>query len=299
MRILVTGGAGFIGSNLALTLEQQGHKVTVLDDFSSGHFDNLIGFKGDVVSADAADAVLDEFVPDAEVIFHQAAVTDTTVTDQYRMMRVNVEGFRNVLKFALKKKIRLVYASSAGVYGDGKNPMEENQMPQPLNCYAFSKSVMDNIAGEIIREKTIPIVGLRYFNVFGPQEKYKKKAASMIWQLSRQMKEGIRPRIFTDGQQKRDHIYVKDVVAANLCAMEAKKSGIVNVGTGTATAFNRLIEILNQVLKTNLAPDYFQNPYGGAYQDETLADTNLAQELIGFKAKYAVEEGIQDYLSAR
>ncbi len=296
MRILVTGGAGFIGSNLALTLEQEGHEITVLDDFSSGHFDNLCGFKGNVISADVVDAVLEEIVPDTEAVFHQAAITDTTVTDQYRMMRVNVEGFRNVLRFALKKKIRLVYASSAGTYGNGKNPMKEDQTPKPLNCYAFSKSVMDNIAREIIEKRSIPIVGLRYFNVFGPREKYKNKAASMIWQLSEQMKEGKRPRIFTAGEQKRDHIYVKDIVAANLRAMEAKKSGIVNVGTGIATTFNRLVEILNQTLKTQLPAEYFGNPYTGVYQDETRADTRLAQELIGFKAKYSVEDGIKEYL---
>ncbi len=299
MRILVTGGAGFIGSNLALTLEQQGHKVTVIDDFSSGHFENLAGFKGDVIAADIVDSALEEMVPDAEIIFHQAAITDTTITDQYRMIRVNVEGFRSVLEFALKRKIRLVYASSAGVYGDGENPMKEDQTPKPLNCYAFSKLVTDNIAREVIEKRSIPIIGLRYFNVFGPREEYKGKAASMIGQLSQQMKEGKHPRVFTDGEQKRDHIYVKDVVTANLHAMGTKKSGIVNVGTGAATTFNRLIEILNEVLKTDLAPDYFENPYTGAYQDETLADTGLAQELIGFKVKYSIEEGIRDYLYER
>lgn len=297
MRILVTGGAGFIGSNLALALEEQGHKVAVLDDFSSGHFENLAGFKGDVIAGDIVDVDLEKMAGDTEIIFHQAALTDTTITDQYRMIRTNVEGFRGVLRFALKRKIRLVYASSAGVYGNGENHMREDQAPKPLNCYAFSKWVTDSIAREVIGKKSIPIVGLRYFNVFGPREEYKGKAASMIYQLARQMKQNKRPRIFTDGEQKRDHIYVKDVVAANLDALlPDSRSGIVNVGTGVATTFNRLIEILNKVLKTDLTPDYFENPYTGAYQDETLADTKLAQELIGFKAKYTIEEGIQDYL---
>lgn len=295
MKVLVTGGAGFIGSNLAFALEQEGHKITVIDDFSSGHFENLSGFKGDVIAADVVDVILEKVVPDTEVIFHQAAITDTTVSDSYRMMRVNVEGFRNILRFALKKKIRLVYASSAGVYGDGKNPMKEDQPPKPLNCYAFSKSVMDNITRGIIKKETIPIVGLRYFNVFGPREKYKKKAASMIYQLASQMKQGKRPRIFYDGEQRRDHIYVKDVVSANLKAMQAQKSGIINIGTGVAATFNRLIEILNETLQTNLQPDYFENPYVGNYQDETVADTQMAEKLIGFKAKYSIEEGIMDY----
>ena len=300
MKILVTGGAGFIGSNLAIALQELGHQVTIIDNFSSGHFRNLVGFNGNVITRNIEEClplILEELAGDSDVIFHQASITDTTVMDQYQMIHSNVEGFRNVLQFAAKRKIRLIYASSAGVYGDGKIPMREDQMLNPLNSYGFSKVVMDNIVKSFIEKETAPvIVGLRYFNVFGPREASKGKAASMIYQLAWQMKQNKRPRIFSDGEQRRDHIYVKDVVAANLKAMTSEKSGIVNVGSGDATTFNRLIEILNEVLKTDLAPDYFENPYTGAYQDETVADIQLAEELIGFKAKYSVEEGVREYL---
>ena len=297
MKVLVTGGAGFIGSNLALALEKRRDHVIVIDDFSSGHFKNLIGFSGDVIARNLVDCPLEQLVSDVDVIFHQASITDTTITDQYRMIHANVEGFRNVLRFSEKKNVRLIYASSAGVYGDGKTPMREDQVLNPLNSYAFSKCVMDQLAKNAIERQTVPLlVGLRYFNVFGPREEYKGKSASMIYQLAQQMKQDKRPRIFSDGEQKRDHIYMKDVVEANLSALRTKNSGIFNVGAGTATSFNRLVEILNEVLGTRLKPDYFENPYAAAYQDETLADPQKAKSLLGFKTNYSIEAGIRDYL---
>ncbi|GAI10155.1 unnamed protein product, partial [marine sediment metagenome] len=229
------------------------------------------------------------------VIFHQAAITDTTVSDEKKMMEVNVGGFKRVLDFALKERATLVYASSAGVYGSGSCPMKEDQKPSPQNAYARSKLLMDEIAIKY-RDK-IKIVGLRYFNVYGPREGYKKKAASMIYQLACQMKANKNPRIFKYGEQSRDFIYVKDVVDATIRAMKAKENGVVNVGTGVATTFNRVIKILNEVLGTSYEPEYFDNPYS-FYQDETRADIKRAEELLGFKARYSIEEGIKDYLSS-
>jgi ADP-L-glycero-D-manno-heptose 6-epimerase len=211
------------------------------------------------------------------------------------MMEVNVGGFRRILDLALKKRATLVYASSAGVYGNGKCPMKEEQELSPQNVYARSKLLMDEIA--IKYKDKIRIVGLRYFNVYGPREGYKKKAASMIYQLACQMKANKNPRIFKYGEQSRDLIYVKDVVDATIRAMKAKESGVVNVGTGVITTFNRVIEILNEVLGTSYEPEYFDNPYS-FYQDETRADIKRAEELLGFKARYSVEEGIRDYLSS-
>ena len=173
--------------------------------------------------------------------------------------------------------------------------MGEDQKPSPQNVYAHSKSLMDELA--IKYKDKIRIVGLRYFNVYGPRERYKKKAASMIYQLVQQIKASKNPRIFKYGEQSRDFIYVKDVVDATIKAMRAKESGIVNVGTGTATTFNRIIKILNEVLGTSFKPEYFDNPYS-FYQNETRADTERAEELLGFKARYSIEEGIRDYLSS-
>ncbi len=294
-KALITGGSGFIGSNLALALTEQGIDVTILDNFQSSNFRNLDGISTDVVALDITRVSWDKF-PKFDVIFHEQAVTDTTILDQKWMMEQNVESFRTLLTYAIKKKIPLVYASSAGVYGNAEPPQTEDKHLLPLNIYGFSKLQMDRIAHTASKETKSPIMGLRYFNVFGPREKYKNKTSSMIYQLAEQMRAGEQPRIFEFGEQERDHIYVKDVVSANLCAWEAGKSGVVNVGTGKPTSFNRIVEILNAVLGTDLKPSYFKNPYS-FYQNHTRANVQLAEKKIGFKAKWSVEAGIRDYLS--
>ncbi len=296
MKAIVTGGAGFIGSNLALTLEQKGAQVLIVDDFSCGNFENLKSFKGDLITEDVND-VNWEKLDSVDVIFHQAALTDTTVSDQKRMMYNNVEGFRKIAEFAVRKQIKLVYASSAAVYGNEPAPQIETGMLNPLNIYGYSKLIGDQIAEHMAKESKSLIVGLRYFNVFGPGEAHKRNYASMIYQLAQQMRAGRRPRIFHDGEQSRDHIYVKDVVEANLKAAQAQKSGIVNVGTGKVTTFNRLIEIMNEVLGTQLAPDYFDNPYS-FYQNKTQADVSGLKKLTGFQAQYSIEKGIKEYLTS-
>ncbi|MCX5797228.1 MAG: NAD-dependent epimerase/dehydratase family protein [Elusimicrobia bacterium] len=300
MRSLVTGAAGFVGSNLALALAAAGHEVVGLDDFTSGNFANLRGFAGDFVAADLSDpAAWADRVGDVEAVFHQAAITDTTVTDQGRMMRANVEAFRLLLRWAAERDIRtVVYASSAGIYGDGPVPMRETAASRPLNVYAFSKRVMEKVAADFVNaHPKMRVVGLRYFNVFGPRERFKGAVASMICQLALQMRAGKRPRIFTDGEQYRDHIYVKDVVRANLLAAQKAPSGAYNVCTGKKTTFNEIIRFLNAALGTGLEPEYFKNPYS-FYQNETLGDPALAQKTFGYKAEFSVEKGVQDYLGA-
>jgi ADP-L-glycero-D-manno-heptose 6-epimerase len=138
---------------------------------------------------------------------------------------------------------------------------------------------------------------LGYFNVFGPRESHKAKAASMIWQLSLQMREGRRPRIFEFGEQYRDHIYVKDIVDANIRAFEKAAPGVYNACTGRKTDFNTVISALNAALGTNLAPEYFKNPYS-FYQNETLGDPVKARKAFGFNAQWTVERAIQDYIGA-
>lgn len=297
MRALVTGAAGFIGSNLALELQSLGHEVIALDDFSHGSFKNLQDFRGDVVGADLREPeAWAGRVGKVDVIFHQAAITDTTVTDQLKMMKVNVEAFATLLEFAAHVKARkVVYASSAGTYGDLPVPHRESMAPKPLNVYAFSKAVMERTA----KRQKVPTVGLRYFNVFGPREQHKGAAASMIWQLSQQMLAGKRPRIFEYGEQYRDFIYVKDVVAANLAAAALKSGGhgVFNVCTGQKTTFNEIIRDLNRVLGLSLKPEYFKNPYS-FYQNETLGDPGLSARTLKWRARHTVTQGISEYFGS-
>ena len=295
--ILITGGSGFIGSNLALELQTRhpNASITLLDDFRCSSFKNLLGFKGDVLAYNAADPAWRDRLGDEaiDVIYHLASITDTTVLDEKVMMNDNVEGFRNILQFAAKKKADVVYASSAAVYGSQDTPMKEADAGKPNNIYGFSKWTMEGLAEKY--EGKFKVVGLRYFNVFGPREYFKGSAASMIYQLYLQMQAGKKPRIYKFGEQKRDFIYVKDVVEATIKAREAKNNTVFNVGTGSSTSFNEVIEALNEAMDTNVEPEYFDNPFD-FYQNFTQADMTHARKAVGFKCKHSTREGILDYV---
>ena len=296
-KYLVTGGAGFIGSNIAKTLEAQGHEVTVMDDFSkNGHFKNLIGFKGDVIAADCFKFMPRDMYFDA--IFHEAAITDTTVMDQKAMMEQNVEAFKNVLAFAAENEIKkVIYASSAATYGNGPVPNVETQPTHPENVYGFSKVIMDNVARQFAEDNhDMTIIGLRYFNVYGPGEYFKGKMASMVFQLYNQMREGKRPRVFKFGEQQRDFVYVKDIVKINMCALHnGKETGVYNAATGIPRDYNAIIACLNKEMGLNLEPEYIDNPYP-FFQLKTQADMTAAKEKLGYTPDYTLEAGIADYV---
>ncbi len=296
-KYLVTGGAGFIGSNIAKTLEAQGHEVTVMDDFSkNGHFKNLIGFKGDVIAADCFTYMPRDMYFDA--IFHEAAITDTTVMDQKAMMEQNVEAFKNVLAFAAENEIKkVIYASSAATYGNGPVPNVETQPTHPENVYGFSKVIMDNVARQFAEDNhDMTIIGLRYFNVYGPGEYFKGKMASMVFQLYNQMREGKRPRVFKFGEQQRDFVYVKDIVKINLCALNnGKETGVYNAATGIPRDYNAIIACLNKEMGLNLEAEYIDNPYP-FFQLKTQADMTAAKEKLGYTPDYTLEAGIADYV---
>lgn len=297
MRVIVTGGAGFIGSNIVKILEEKGAEVIILDNFSHSSYKNLMDLNAQVICADITDSSIYKELPKVDALIHEAAITDTTLADDTKMMMVNYEGSKNVLDFCLQEKIPLVYASSAGVYGETKAIAREDQKLTPHNIYGYSKYIFDCHVLKVVKQgKTPPIVGLRYFNVYGPREYHKAKAASMTYQLYLQMKGGKRPRIFKHGEQQRDFIYVKDVARITVEALESKESAILNVGTGVPRSFNDIISALNKALKTNFKPDYFDNPYGDKYQNFTQADTNLLKKTLNTEAQFSLEEGISDYI---
>jgi ADP-L-glycero-D-manno-heptose 6-epimerase len=298
--LIVTGGAGFVGSNLTLALQERfpdGH-LTVIDDFRSGDFKNLEGFRGDFVAQNLATLDWREQFGDEkfDAIFHLASITDTTNHDQLQQVHDNVESFRRLLKFARPTKTRLIYASSASTYGPATEASVEENGAAPANIYAFSKTVMDNIAVRAARESPDwIIIGLRYFNVYGPREAHKGVPASMVYHLVQQMKAGQRPRIFKQGEQKRDFVYVKDVVDGSILALEAAESGIYNLGCGQARSFNELVDVLNKCLGTKLQPDYIDNPHAH-YQNFTEADLSKVRENLGYQPQFPLEAGVRDYM---
>src|SRR5437773_3118088 len=298
--LLMTGGAGFIGSNLTLALQQRfpDARLTVIDDFRSGDFKNLAGYRGDFVAQNLA--TLDWYAQFGDqkfdAIFHLASITDTTLHDQFVQVHDNVESFRRLLNFARPNRTRIIYASSAATYGAAAAASVESDGAAPANVYAFSKVIMDNIAIREVKEKPDwIIIGLRYFNVYGPREAHKGMPASMVYHLAQQMKAGQRPRIFKHGEQKRDFVYVKDVVEGSIRAFDAQTSGIYNLGSGHARSFNELVDVLNKCLGTNLQPDYIDNPYAH-YQNFTEADLDNVRSALGYQPQFPLEDGVRDYM---
>lgn len=300
LNLLVTGGAGFVGSNLTLALQEKFPKahLTVIDDFRSGDFKNLGGYRGDFVAQDLGELNWTEQFGEErfDCIFHLASITDTTNHDQFEQVHDNVESFRRLLNFARATRTRVVFASSASTYGSATTASIEGSEAAPKNVYAFSKAMMDNLATRCARETPAwVIVGLRYFNVYGPREAHKGVPASMVYHLSQQMKRGERPRIFKHGEQQRDFVYVNDVVAGTIAAMNAKESGIYNLGAGQPRSFNELVQILNNSLGTNFEPDYIENPHAH-YQNFTQADLSRARAALGYEPQFTLEQGVADYV---
>ena len=300
---VITGGAGFIGSNLTLGLQERfpDARLTVIDDFRSGDFKNLAGYRGDFVAENLANLDWREKFGDPatarfDAIFHLASITDTTLHNQFVQVHDNVESFRRLLNFARPTKTRIIYASSAATYGPAIDASVESNGAAPANVYAFSKVIMDNIVRQAATESPQwIIVGLRYFNVYGPREAHKGVPASMIYHLAQQITAGKRPRIFKYGEQKRDFVYVRDAVEGTIRALNAKRSGIYNLGTGNARSFNELIEVLNKCLGTNFEPEYFDNPHAH-YQNFTQADLTNARSALGYEPSFPLEEGVHDYM---
>ncbi len=298
-KIWITGGAGFIGSNLVMHLQEEYPlaDLTVIDDLRSGSFLNLEGFRGDFVAADLSRLDWEgQFKGERpEAMFHLASITDTTLQDQKIQTHDNVESFRRLLEYLRPEKTPVVYASSAATYGIRAGVNRVGDPLAPANAYAFSKVQLENLANKIHKEEpSWKIAGLRYFNVYGPREGHKGVPASMAWHLAGQMLMGKRPRIFTAGEQKRDFVYVKDIVALTLAAMKAGKSGVWNSGSGQPRSFNEMVDGLNGVLGTKLQPEYFECPYP-FYQPHTEADMSATERDLKIKPKFSLEQGLADY----
>jgi ADP-L-glycero-D-manno-heptose 6-epimerase len=307
---IVTGGAGFIGSNLArMLIEQDGADVIIVDDLSDGHkFRNIADLnivdyidKDDFLNLLRSDA---SFAGSLQSVFHQGACSATTEWDGRYMMRNNFSYSKDVLDYCLRRNVPFIYASSAAVYGASTEFAEAPGNELPLNVYGYSKLLFDQYVRRLPLTAKQQVVGLRYFNVYGPREQHKGSMASVAFHFNNQLEENGELRLFegsagyADGEQLRDFVFVDDVCAVNRWFLEHRDaSGIFNVGSGKSQTFN---DVANAVIDWhgNGAISYIPFPEGlrEAYQSYTQAD--LAQLRgtgcdVGFRD---VASGVSSYL---
>lgn len=306
MNILVTGGAGFIGSHVVEELVKKGHKVVALDNLYLGTPENLkeimevypdrITFvKGDVRDAELIFKIVKEH--EIEAISHQAAVSSAPmfVPDPREGVEANIQGFLNILEAARRFDIKkVVYASTSSIYNILPPPHREDMHVQPRTFYEYSLWMREHAAKIYYDLHGIETIGLRYFSIYGPREQHKGKYANIVSQFLWKMMKGEAPVIFGNGTQTRDFTYVKDVAEANIIAIEKKGLGgeVFNIGTGKETTFNEIVQLLNKILGTNIQPQYVPNPIKN-YVYRTQADTTKAEKQLGFKAKTTLETGIK------
>lgn len=308
--IIVTGGAGFIGSNIIKALNARGRAdILVVDNLSSGvKFTNL----ADCEIADYMDK--DDFIAQVnasgkfgariEAIFHEGACSSTTEWDGRYMMRNNYDYSKALLNYCLDKQAAFIYASSASVYGAGTVFKEIREHEEPLNVYGYSKFLFDQYVRRILTAAKSQIVGLRYFNVYGPREQHKGGMASVAFHLNTQIQATGTVRLFegcdgyAHGEQRRDFIYVEDAVDVNLWFLDhPDKSGIFNVGTGRSQPFNDIAHAViawhgHGELEYVPFPDHLR----GRYQSFTEADIGALRDAGYDKPFKTVEQGVALYM---
>jgi ADP-L-glycero-D-manno-heptose 6-epimerase len=301
--IVVTGGAGFIGSNLLQALNAEGETEILVVDRLGENFRNLrdLRFCDFMEPKEFRQVVEHGGFPSPSAIYHQGACADTTCSDGHYMMENNFSFSKALLRFALERKIPLVYASSASVYGAGQasQPIPANE--RPLNLYALSKLAFDNHVRSLVPGANSTVVGLRYFNVYGPRERHKDRMASMVYQLYRQINESGCARLFEgtdgyrDGEQRRDFVFVGDIVRLNLFFARRQEvtKGVFNAGTGTSRSFNDVAKCLVAAAgrgKIEYIP--FLEELRGKYQSFTEADL-AALRNAGWNERFTnLEDGI-------
>ena len=308
--IIVTGGAGFIGSNIVKTLNERGETdILVVDNLKNGtKFKNI----ADCEIADYMDKEEfiervnngESFANKVDAIFHEGACSATTEWDGKFMMKNNYDYTKSLLHYCLERKISYLYASSASVYGGGSVFKESREYEEPLNMYAYSKFLFDQYVRRHQAEFKSQVVGFRYFNVYGPREQHKGSMSSVAFHVNNQVLENGTAKLFEgcdgygNGEQRRDFVYVGDAVNVNLWFMDnPDKSGIFNLGTGRSQTFREVAEAViayHKQGKLEYIP--FPEHLKGRYQSFTEADISALRE-IGYDAQFkSVEEGVTEYM---
>jgi len=301
-KVLVTGGAGFIGSHLTEALLQEGHRVRVLDDFSTGKRKNLIFDKKypslEIIEGDIRNlAICQKALKDAEVVFHQAALpsVERSVEDPLGSNAVNAGGTLNILFSAREERVkRVIYASSSSIYGDTPTLPKHEEMPSnPLSPYALQKYSGEQYCRLFYQLYGLETVSLRYFNIFGPKQDPASIYSAVIPRFIDALLKGHPPLNFGDGEQSRDFTYIDNVVRANLLAMSAEHlhGEAINIACGKRVSLNQLLNILKEIVGSKVSPVH-EEPRKGDVK-HSLADINKGKRLLNYDPQVGIEMGLR------
>lgn len=298
---LVTGGAGFIGSHLASALSEQGARVRVIDDLSTGSEENLREIGGDIdfIKASITDtSALARALENVELIFHEAAIPSVprSVENPAETHEASVNGTFSVLLAAKEKRVRrVVYAASSSAYGDQpESPKHEGMRPDPLSPYAVAKLVGEYYCQAFTRSYGLETVCLRYFNVFGPRQDPSSQYSGVISRFIRALELEEKPVIYGDGEQSRDFTYIANVVEANLQAAESSAAvgKVINIANGVRVTINELLDSLKSLTnRSEVSAEYAPRRTGDVLH--SLADLTLAQSALRYSPKIGLEEGLR------
>jgi len=299
MKYLVTGGAGFIGSNMVHDLVEEGHEVIVVDNLSTGDLENLAEVKNEIefIEALCMDVLELDELNNLDGIYHYGIPSTTQLyRDNRLLVGEAVNEFTKILELAKREDCKLIYASSSSVYNSNTPPFHEEMPVLIKDFYTEARYLMERMAKLYYDFYGIKSIGFRFFSVYGPREEAKKTFANLVSQFMWDLKADRQPLLYGDGSQTRDFTFVGDINNGFRLGMKSDLDhDVFNLGTGSCYSLNKLVDILNEILGTEIEPTYQENHLQN-YVQETLADTSKAKEKLGFEAKVVLRDGIRKIL---
>jgi nucleoside-diphosphate-sugar epimerase len=295
-KFLITGGAGFIGTEIAKKLYNENSQIVILDDFSTGRFENIKP-RSEVVKGNVSDLDLFRTIHDVDFVLHFGAPSSVVLFNRNpeKCITETIIGTRNIFEYSKNTGVKkVVFPSSSSVYGNTSLPQSENTSTTPTNLYGIAKLACENIAR--LYSDVVPSVGLRIFAGYGPGETHKGEIASVITMFMKSIAANSRPIIFGDGTQSRDFVYIDDIVEAALKSIENNFAGVVNVGSGESHTFNEIANLINYLLGKNIVPQYVEKP--NQYFEHTLADVTKMKNVLEVSPT-SLEDGLKKYLNVK
>lgn len=294
MKVLVTGGLGFIGSNIVERLVADNHDITVLDNLHTGNEANVSAVKDKIKIVKADSGKVADVGEKFDVILHQGIYSSSPMYKENKHLTATVlDEMISILEYARENGTKIVFASSSSLYNQNNPPHKEDMEIKITDYYTEGRYAMERVAQLYHELYGVKVIGLRYFSVYGPHEKYKGKFANLITQFLWSLKKDEKIKVFGDGKQTRDFLHVDDVVEANIKAMNSDVDfGVFNIGTGKSITINDMIKMLGEKLGKEPETEYVENKIKN-YVMHTQADISLAEKELGFRANITLEKGIE------